>query len=400
MRQRSVNTVRLQVEALEDRSLPSVTATPLTPFRSPGADSTDDRATRTGTLTTSTQTGAGTTPSDDSAERQTSSGVVTNPGTTTGSAGSDDSSEVEDAGRTGTSSGGTSGGGTTSGSSGATGGTTGGGSTGTTTPPVVPPSSNTPPPVSAPAAPSSPALPPASGGATPSPASTVTANGTDAARVADAPAVSPSSPALSDAKTHAVAVAPNVSPKTVDPAAVPHVDLVSGLALAQAAAEAGPLAAHTGETHAVVAPPASPPVLTDGQYSLPSNGGRAQEVPTADFRGLATDGEESPDLSTPLAVGEGGLGGPAPRAADLIADALAVDADAMQAGVRNFLGLLDQLGTVLTASPGGVSLYYWMLAAAAAGSACWTVRRQTAGLLPAGPDAGNPPFPWDPEGRP
>jgi hypothetical protein len=132
---------------------------------------------------------------------------------------------------------------------------------------------------------------------------------------------------------------------------------------------------------------------------LSPNGGRTQEAPAADLDGLATGGEMSPNLSTPLALG---TGGPAPRGADLLADALAIDADAMQAGVRNFLGLLDRLGTALTASPGGVSLYYWMLAAAAAGSACWTVRRQSrrTGLLPAGPDAGSPPFPWDPEGRP
>jgi hypothetical protein len=145
-------------------------------------------------------------------------------------------------------------------------------------------------------------------------------------------------------------------------------------------------------------------VLTDGQYAS-SNGGRAQEVAAtaANFPGWAANGEAPPDLLTPLSLGEGLPADPALRGADLLLDALAIDTAAAQAGVRRFLGLLNEVGTALAASPGGVSFYCWLLAAGAAGSACWTVHRQSrqkARLLPALVDAGNPGFPWDPEGRP
>jgi hypothetical protein len=80
----------------------------------------------------------------------------------------------------------------------------------------------------------------------------------------------------------------------------------------------------------------------------------------------------------------------------VLADALAVDAARLQAGIRSFLDRLDHLGTSLVSTPSVVVLSCWVVAVAAAGTACEIVRRQSK-RRPTLRWTGDPLFPWVPE---
>jgi hypothetical protein len=88
--------------------------------------------------------------------------------------------------------------------------------------------------------------------------------------------------------------------------------------------------------------------------------------------------------------------GPVTVASGLLADALAVDAGKLRAGIRSFLEQLDHLGTSLATSPSGIIVSCWLLAVAAAGSACEIVRRQSKRRQTLIWD-GDPLFTWIPE---
>ena len=100
------------------------------------------------------------------------------------------------------------------------------------------------------------------------------------------------------------------------------------------------------------------------------------------------------------------LAGAAPAAAGLLTEALRFDSAALEAPLRDFLARLNKVGTVLGASPTSVGLFYGLLstaavaAAAAAGGAWVLVRRRkdAGGNDPAGANFGDPAFPWMPAG--
>jgi hypothetical protein len=196
--------------------------------------------------------------------------------------------------------------------------------------------------------------------------------------------------AATDATTSTASpVSPNLSATAGEPAALPQpiVDVVFATAAGV-------------ETRSTLVFPA----IVEGEYALPPYRSEAREAPAtlADLLNPLTDLDGAKPPPEAPALRQGPPANAAPREADLLVDALAVDANTLQAGVQGFFQQLDQLGKALTAAPAGVSLYYWLLAAVAASSACIIVRRQLkrqacglAGALA----AGDPLFPWTPEGH-
>jgi hypothetical protein len=138
-------------------------------------------------------------------------------------------------------------------------------------------------------------------------------------------------------------------------------------------------------------------------FSATSNRGGASAFPAANLHNsdaghadgspLAGESDQG-EAATPLEQAET-ASTPAPHQAGLLANALAVDAGKLQAGIRSFLDQLDQLGAALTAGPSAVTLSCWLLAVAAAGSACVIVQRQLS--RQASKATEDPLFPWTTE---
>jgi hypothetical protein len=396
MRKHSAGTVRLQVEALEDRSLLSVAA-PVVPLSSsPTAAEAEDRSqTPTGTQiqrqsiiprqpeATSTQTQV--------QQRSVSSGTddrgETSAGTSTAPATNDDASE-RGSGGWGTSS----------------------GDDHHPPPPTPPPTTN----------PGNPGTTGGGQGTSGAPApggssgSTGTTGGTQGTGGASAPGGSPvaalpgspvSSPAPSDLSASVPAGSTDATPSDLHGAAALQTLPVADAQPAErvlvdteteSAMPVWSVATTEAATPAAGDPrPAPlPTTVASGEQPMPANPGGAPDRAAADLLNSAAKPNESPATEAAPLEGED-AGTPAPRQAGLLADVLPVDAAQLQEGIRRFLGQMEQVGAVLTTSPSGMTLYCWLLAASAAAAAGLIVRSQAKRRSPH--SAGDPLFPWTPE---